>query len=262
MLGNLKHFQFVRWGILSAQLPLLLVLWGHRDKNRLPIEFKTGNSWKSGKKPQKDEVLTEMFMVLVTQRAPGWSDGWFCWTKGEFRLLRSHWGGIDRTGMLQWTRSKTSRTPQQTHHWRSFICRPLEHRQNICSWPSSPNSLNPPAGDQTFLLLGRRTLCLILLSDYTILKQHQVFFHRYRGSVLGEIFNFRCFCFLWHCTWEFLTFFMHFLNTAEQIPADFLFSGLFSGTWFKFHRLEWEQAERSQTYRFRVTSVAQSLKMK
>lgn len=130
------------------------------------------------------------------------------------------------------------------------------------SWPSSPNSLNPPAGDQTFLLLGRRTLCLILLSDYTILKQHQVFFNRYRGSVLGEIFNFRCFCFLWHCTWEFLTFFMHFLNTAEQIPSDFLFSGLFSGTWFKFHRLEWEQAERSQTYRFRVTSVAQSLKMK
>lgn len=101
----------------------------HRDKNQLPIKFRAGNSWKSRKPPQK------MKFWDVHSWGHTWSSWmmapWFCWTKGDFRLLRSRRGGIDRTGMLRRTRSKTSRTPQQTHHWCSFICRPLEHRQNI-----------------------------------------------------------------------------------------------------------------------------------
>lgn len=109
-LGYLKHF--------------------HRDKNQLPIKFRAGNSWKSRNPPKKWSSDWDVHSWGHTwgswMMAP-----WFCWTKGDFRLLRSRRGGIDRTGMLRRTRSKTSRTPQQTHHWCSFICRPLEHRQNI-----------------------------------------------------------------------------------------------------------------------------------
>lgn len=75
-------------------------------------------------------------------RAPGWS--WKA-ISGLCVLLQSLWGGIDWAGMLQGTRSKTSRTPQQTHRWRSFVCRLLEHTgRTFGSWPSSLNSANSP----------------------------------------------------------------------------------------------------------------------
>lgn len=122
----------------------------------------------------------------------------------------SCWDGIDRTGMCEWMRSKTSRTPQQTHHWSSFISGPLELRGRIFgSWPSSVNSLTRrcwrsdiSASWQTDFLFSS---AVRLIPDYELLKHYWVY-QFFRQSIFTELLHLRCFWIFAHLTWSFMTF--------------------------------------------------------